>query len=335
MAFCVVDAIRNTTDAHYPSSVGAQSASTLFLPVTIYDVFNDTIALRVPLSVYPSLFPTGSPDLIYATPGQALSVDMSYYLAPSVLDRNLELSVTFEPKEASEWLTFLNSSNSLFSNPLTPVDLSYQAVNVTYEARDLITNSTSRQVIPLSIASTNIPTHSGSDPIADQAPISHKRKSILAGVIGAGTGLVVLVLLFHYCRGQEKDKHQVDDRRTALENGYAHDGQKTDGEVRDGLEVEARAFEREDMADVIWGMEKGDSIGSKSMQKDGADSEAMDYLPFLAGLFKRKFTPPQVSVHTQVLGSLALFSDERFLHFFSDVFPEGHYHCGWKVRTVP
>ncbi|CED84189.1 Immunoglobulin-like fold [Phaffia rhodozyma] len=290
MSFLVDDHGLNLTDLVYPSSAEAQSASTLFLPVTISDIFNDTAALRLPVSVYPSLFPSGTPDKIYATPGKALSVDMSYYLDSAALDRNLTFSVLYEPEEASKWLAFSNTSNTLSSNATIPNDLSFDTVNVTYEVEDSITHAVSREVISLSIAPDNIPTHSGTNTPANLGTLTHKRKAIVAGVIGTVFGVVILVLLFHYCRSQERDKHQVDDRKTALENGYAYDDDKAEIEVKDGFELEARAFEPERMADIALGEDVYGSVKSKSSQKD---AEAMDYLPFLTGFFKRVITPPQ------------------------------------------
>lgn len=262
------------TDASYPTSSTKSSNSKLSLPVTIIDKYNDTILLQLPISIYPSLFPSMAALPILAAPGKPVSSDLSDYLLPTSQSSTPApaLSVVFNPQAASSWLVFTPSTSFLSSSPNVPEDLAYDSVQILLTARDVITNATSHQKILLSIAPGNNATHGHPHRSRGDAP-SMRGKTVIGSVFGSLAGIILLCLLLSLCRKHcTSEKHKVDEKRTLEENGCKDRS----------FDDEAKAYGKEQMYGVQFNTEKY-AYGTANGKSSGV--EQLDGVPQLTRIF--------------------------------------------------
>ncbi|OCF35605.1 hypothetical protein I316_02660 [Kwoniella heveanensis BCC8398] len=127
-----------------------QGSTTTLLPLRIADNYGDSLDTTLQLAFYPSLFNNDRPDSINLEIGKQGSISMDQYLS-NASKNPTNITASFDPKEASSWLSFSTDQKTLMGTP--PADVKYDQVTVTLRAQDLVTNAWSRSVLTLALQS--------------------------------------------------------------------------------------------------------------------------------------------------------------------------------------
>ena len=182
---------------------------TVSVPLSITDIYGDTLNTTVSLAFFPSLFTTDQLRPALATSSEAFNVSLSQYFTNGT-SGGINLTTTFDPKDASTWLSFYTSNNTLQGT--APGDVDYDSVTVLFRAQDLVTHAWSHAEMMVSLApngTTNVNHmhHHG---------LSTINKAGLASVGAIVGGLIFLFLILTACRrcsSGEKHKSKKDINR--------------------------------------------------------------------------------------------------------------------------
>ncbi|WVQ93181.1 hypothetical protein IAU59_000245 [Kwoniella sp. CBS 9459] len=160
------------------------------LPLRITDDYGDSLNTTLQLAFFPSVFNTERPDSINLEINKQSSIDLDQYFTGTSTSRNpTNLTASFDPKEASSWLSLSSDQKALAGTP--PNDVKYDQVTVALRAQDLVTNAYSRSILTVALRSNG-------------TTLEHTRPARMNG-LGKGTkvalGIVcslvaVLIILF-------------------------------------------------------------------------------------------------------------------------------------------
>ncbi|OCF79143.1 hypothetical protein I204_01090 [Kwoniella mangroviensis CBS 8886] len=125
------------------------------LPLNIVDKYGDTLNTTLKMVFYPSLFASDKiqePQILEI--GKSNVVTLAQYLKNSTTSTsNINMTASFDPKEASSWLSLSTDQKTLLANPTEDTD--YDSVTVALRAQDLSTNAYSKSILTLSLMSNN------------------------------------------------------------------------------------------------------------------------------------------------------------------------------------
>ncbi|WWC63982.1 uncharacterized protein I303_106588 [Kwoniella dejecticola CBS 10117] len=166
------------------------------LPVCVTDNNGDTLNTTLKVVFYPSLFKTDKVDPIILESNKPATISLGQYLSNST-DRQSNLTASFDPKEAGNWLSLSNDQKSLSGTP--PSDAAYDSIAVTLRAQDLTTNAFSKSMMTLSLFSntTAAVTH---HPHAHSSGLSKGTTAAIAVVCSLVGILLVIFLLMQWRR---------------------------------------------------------------------------------------------------------------------------------------
>lgn len=133
------------------------------LPVTLTTNVNQTLETNVSLAVVPSFFTAAQLQPILVNPGQALNFSLaSFYSNNSGLkisngpDSDVNLTAAFDPKDATNFLTFDVTSGLLNGTIPSPSGgTNYSHISVTFTAYSRDTHSTSHTSLPISLSASD------------------------------------------------------------------------------------------------------------------------------------------------------------------------------------
>ncbi|KAH8081326.1 hypothetical protein BXZ70DRAFT_1012416 [Cristinia sonorae] len=132
------------------------------LPVTLTTNINQTLETNVSLAVVPPFFTSADLKPILVNPGQAVNFSLSpFYSNNSGItvgsgpDSDVNLTAAYDPKDASDFLTFDVASGLLSGNIPTSGGNNYSHIGVTFTAYSRITHSTSHASLPISLSASD------------------------------------------------------------------------------------------------------------------------------------------------------------------------------------
>ncbi|KAL1942924.1 hypothetical protein VTO73DRAFT_4595 [Trametes versicolor] len=127
------------------------------LPVSLTSSVNQTLQTNVAIAAVPSFFSTPNLQPVLVDPGNAFSFDLVQYFSNSsgLGDENsgVNLTATYDPSEAGDYLNFDPSSGQLAGT--VPSGISYPHITVTFTAYSRLTHSTSHTNLPLSLSTSD------------------------------------------------------------------------------------------------------------------------------------------------------------------------------------
>ncbi|KAK4687246.1 axial budding pattern protein 2, partial [Tremellales sp. Uapishka_1] len=176
-----------------PSSlIEGNNESTTELPITITDVYSNTVNTTLSLSFFPSVFVKGDEQPTIVSPGHAFNISLGRYYSNATQDA-INLTASYEPQKAAQWIDVFQSNNTV--QGVVPVDVDYDSVTVWLRAQDLETHAWSHKELIISLApngTTNVIHHH-----------HHVSAGTIAALVAVGAivgGLVLLGLFMLLCR---------------------------------------------------------------------------------------------------------------------------------------
>ena len=281
------------TDESYPATPWTTSRSPLALPVVVTYSNGSSVAFTLPLSVYPSLLPSGpayETDAT-ATPGQPLVLDVASDAINAAVGSRPQLSASFEPREAGSWLSFDASSGRLTAtsgtgatapNGVVPTSLAYASVVITVEARDSITNAVSHRQRTI-----NVVPNRPEDGLYPGLTLTGMR--LFGVVIGSLAALALLILLVYLSRRPKTRARWTAALRTTSTRRRL--GQEDDSPPADlvlpGPRQMVQHAHLTEIAELKYDSERGafDTTGqTPELVNDGGRSSPSDSLPYSTSL---------------------------------------------------
>lgn len=179
--------------------------STLLIPVTFVDTFNDSISTNLTLNILPSLFTISNLPNVTARAGVLFEDDLSAYATS-----HQALYQAVIPPEAISWLGFNATTLTLFG---TPPPNTAQQVTVSLLATNAIIGLSSSASIIITVLLPDAPSPTSSPtPTNSSAPstggLSHQAILAIVLVFGIIGVLILLGLLAFCCRRYLSDGEQ-------------------------------------------------------------------------------------------------------------------------------
>ncbi|KIK94995.1 hypothetical protein PAXRUDRAFT_827439 [Paxillus rubicundulus Ve08.2h10] len=224
------------------------------LPVTLMSNINQTLYISVALDIVPSYFSESDLGTINADPGQQVQFDLTKFFANPPPQPSTNLSATFNPEGANDYLTFNPATAQLTGKIPTNSDVA--KVEVTFVAYSRVTHSTSHAT--LLVLSPELEKVDGNGTSGMAAPSKSRVTLIVSLVFGIIGGLFflgfALALFRRYARvkdsavlGEEGTRAWTDEEKRWYGIGI---------EVRDGRN-HSRAYGWNKEADTSATSEKG------------------------------------------------------------------------------
>ncbi|KAG8862130.1 hypothetical protein FRB96_002160 [Tulasnella sp. 330] len=156
------------------------------------NTLNTTV--NVTLSVVPSVFAASIITPFYAAPLSNVSFDLAqdWSNMTSASNSSVSITATFDPKDASQWLSF--SPTSYVLSGVVPESANYTDLRVVFVATSSDTHATSTTSL---IVKLNDSTSSGTGNKGRNGfGVAQRRSRVLGGVLGTIFGILLLILLF-------------------------------------------------------------------------------------------------------------------------------------------
>jgi axial budding pattern protein 2 len=163
------------------------------LPVVLKTVYNQTLHTQVKLASVPSCFLKDPLPQISAVPGKEVQFHLTPFLSNATLG-DVDVTVSYEPADASSYLHFDKSSAVLSGSIPSPGKIDYSLVTVSFYAYSYLTHSTSHTSLPISFAPTD---HEHKQPTTGSSSRGPRKRLALGLAIALALlgGLLVLGLL--------------------------------------------------------------------------------------------------------------------------------------------
>lgn len=179
------------------------------------------LVVTIPASIAASYFTTTSFPPMIAKTGEEFNFDIAPYLSNATSPSQVDFSATFEPKNTT-WLSLSADAQSPSLQGTVPDDPLSGHVNITLKAVNKQTNATSYASLYVSIQSDS-----------ERPASSHSRESlvkhnavVIAAVLGALVGFVILCCLLAFIRRQVGQKAQDAKVRSGRLSGSLRSGPK-------------------------------------------------------------------------------------------------------------
>ncbi|KAI0060254.1 hypothetical protein BV25DRAFT_1888613 [Artomyces pyxidatus] len=182
------------------------------LPVTLMTSFNQTLHTNVHVAVVPSFFSQSALDPILVDPGKNVDFSLARFFSNATgmngRSDDVNLTASYDPREASDYLRF-DSSSALLSGTVpqnvSSTGANYSHITVTFTAYSRITHSTSHTTLPVSLTPADY-NHSqpANQPHSGRLSPAARRKLLLGlgiafGIIGGFLMLGLLLACFRRC----------------------------------------------------------------------------------------------------------------------------------------
>ncbi len=169
------------------------------LPVIITTVFNQTLNTTTELAAVPSFFIGDSISSILETPGENLDFSLPPYFSNATQDDSADLTATFDPPDAANYLHF-DSVSAILSGTIPQSDLGYDHITVSFTAYSRQTHSISHTSLPISLSRTDYGQNHPTSGSRNRA--SRRRLALGLGIaLGLLGGIIGLSLLLAALRG--------------------------------------------------------------------------------------------------------------------------------------
>ncbi|PFH51890.1 hypothetical protein AMATHDRAFT_58101 [Amanita thiersii Skay4041] len=119
------------------------------LPVKLITTFNQTIEAIYPIKIFPSLFLASDLGPLSAESGVPLEYDLSPYITDGTMKESIDITTTFEPTEARQWLAYDCASSRLEGT--IPSDSLVTRIAVSFLAYSQVTHSMSRASLDIHV----------------------------------------------------------------------------------------------------------------------------------------------------------------------------------------
>ncbi|WVW79436.1 hypothetical protein I302_101405 [Kwoniella bestiolae CBS 10118] len=183
------------------------------LPLYVADKYGDTLNTTLKMAFYPSLFTSDKTQPEIMEIGKPNSISLAQYFRNSSIG-NMNLTASFDPREASSWLSLSSDQKTLGGTP--PEDTSYDSVTVTLRAQDLNTNAYSKSILTLSLSSNNS-TIAHNHPHMHSHGLSMGTKAAIAIVCSLVGVLLLLFLLVQFRRKRSQARTREFNRSPNIE----------------------------------------------------------------------------------------------------------------------
>lgn len=197
----------NTIIGTTPDNLLNGTVSPYNIPVTLSSTNNSNTLSYVSylnVSVLPYAFSTFQLPTNNVVAGQTFQYDVSQYLVNK--SSSAEISASVIPGVAASWLLFHPDNNTLVGTP--PANITYSAINVTFEST--LDNVTSTTNVTMPIEGVTGPEGEGEPaPIPNankKSGLSTKNKIIIGVVVGVVGLLALLALLLCCCLRKRKSR---------------------------------------------------------------------------------------------------------------------------------
>ncbi|WWC91154.1 uncharacterized protein L201_006095 [Kwoniella dendrophila CBS 6074] len=167
------------------------------LPLSVMDKYGDILNTTVKLAFYPSIFRSDKPESVTIDMGKLNTISLNQFFSNAgSTSSNINMTTTFDPKEAGSWLSLSPDQKSLIGTP--PDHVKYDSIAVTLKAQDLNTNAYSRIVLNLSLFSNTTTTTVHQHPHQHSGNLSKGTKvaiSIVCSLVGILLSIFLLIQL--------------------------------------------------------------------------------------------------------------------------------------------
>ncbi|WRT69114.1 uncharacterized protein IL334_006098 [Kwoniella shivajii] len=177
------------------SGTPSSNQQSIALPISITDKYDDILNTTIQVALFPSVFKDDKPDPMIIEVGKLNNISLTQFLSNSTLD-NINITTTFDPKDAGSWLSLSPDQKSLSGIP--PDDTSYDSVSAMLHAQDLTTNAYSKSVLTFSLFS-NDTWISHTHPHQHSHGLS-KGTQVAIGIVCSLVGALLLGFLLLQCR---------------------------------------------------------------------------------------------------------------------------------------
>ncbi|WVF65505.1 hypothetical protein IAT40_000233 [Kwoniella sp. CBS 6097] len=132
------------------SGIPPTGQTSVALPLQIADNNGDSLNSTLQLAFFPSLFNNDRLDVDVEI-GKQNTIPLDQYLTSASASAPLNLSASFDPKDASSWLSLSSDQTTLSGTP--PSDVKYDQVTATLRAQNLVTNAWSKSILTIALQS--------------------------------------------------------------------------------------------------------------------------------------------------------------------------------------
>ena len=184
-------------------SSNSTDVTTVQVPVTFHDTFNNSLPAPLSINVYPSIFSSSTLPSIFVTPGQPFNQSLASLVR---MPRNSSAPIVtaeFDPAQASTWLSFNSTTYVLAGRaPINPAD---DRVKVYLTANSNSTNGISyhaNAAFSVAVAGDagETSTNNNNANTGGKGGLTQQGKLALGASLGTAGGLVLLVILMMCCR---------------------------------------------------------------------------------------------------------------------------------------
>lgn len=178
------------------------------LPAALTTNFNQTLYTNISLAIVPSYFCGPKFDDMVVDPGEefrfSLIQDLSNATNIATQHSDINLTMTLEPSEAGQYLSFDSELSLLTGSIPAGKDLNYNHVTATFTAYSHITHSTSHANLILAFSASNIGPGDVKHGHISSLSIAARKRLILGlsvsfGSIGGLITVGVLLAIFRHC----------------------------------------------------------------------------------------------------------------------------------------
>ncbi|KAG5353802.1 Protein AXL2 [Termitomyces sp. J132] len=153
------------------------------------EAFNQSLRVPLDLEIVPSYFLAATLPPIQGIPGEAIDYDLRHDFSNVTKHKDDEITPTFDPPKAQEWLSYHRESGKLEGT--VPSDFKEQQITITFKAYSSVTRSNSHTKLPIIFAPPEH-TKKGFHPLGLSAA-AHTRLVLGLGIaFGAIGGLCLL-----------------------------------------------------------------------------------------------------------------------------------------------